>query len=82
MGAEGKETEGKRGELVCGDILEGVEIAKAFAHLAAFYSQEFIVHPEICHGVDAVAAFALGYFVLVMNGDVVDAAGVDVELGA
>ena len=59
-------------------VLLRARFARALAHLAVVYQQELGVHP-VAHELLARAALGLGDLVLVVDGDVVHAAAVDIE---
>ena len=79
VGLEEEVAEGQ-GRMARGDeIVEDRHVALRLRHLLAAQLEELVVQPEPHPRVHVEAALGLGDLVAVVDGDVVDAAGVDVE---
>ena len=80
VGLEQEQPEGERVEALVDEVAQHEGVPRRLGQLVAAEVQELVVHPVRHPGVEVQRALALGDLVGVVHGDVVDTAGVEVEL--
>ncbi len=81
MGIEAQIPEGNGVKVSFPEAGDGIKVVQALGHLAPIHLQEFPMQP-VSNPSFAGQSFGLGNFVLMVDGHVIDAAGVNVNFPA